>query len=384
MMNRLITLLIIVSFVTKCEAQKIPNIGVFAPVMMDSVIKNGKFNYYQSFPKFIVPGLHFLQGAQIALDSLSKTGIQAKIYFFDSKSTQKNVTHLIDSGALDSMDMIIGAVKEPDYSALAAFAFSKEIPFISTSYPNDGGIKNNPYLVIINSTLRSHCESLFAQLLQNHGVKDKIYLVRKTGSQEDRISNYFKAINEQDGKPLLKIETVWIDSSFEKLTVKLDTTLPSVIIGGSLDEKFASDLLSALEKSNKKKTVKIFGMPNWDGFDIVKSGKSKSIPIYFSTVFYNSKSDSNNRYLNTNFTLRYKGLPSEAAFKGYSYVFYFVKLYSLFGPNIMRHLNDLDETIFSRLNFLPVHEKGSKKVDYYENKNILLLKSFNGKIEPVE
>ena len=88
---------------------------------------------------------------------------------------------LISSHALDSLQLIIGSVKDEEYGQLARFALQKNIPFISATYPNDGGITENPYLVIVNSTLKAHCEAIFSYMLQNHG-SDNILHFRKPGS----------------------------------------------------------------------------------------------------------------------------------------------------------------------------------------------------------
>jgi hypothetical protein len=67
----------------------------------------------------------------------------------------------------------------------------KNIPFISATYPNDGGITANPNVVLLNSTLKAHCEAIYSDILQNHGT-DKIYLCRKKGTQEDKICGLFE------------------------------------------------------------------------------------------------------------------------------------------------------------------------------------------------
>ena len=113
---------------------------------------------------------------------------------------------------LDSLDLIIGSVKDTDLKQLADFSLKKNIPFISATYPNDGGVTGNPFLAIMNSTLKAHCEGIYSYILQNHGT-DKIILLKKPGVQEDKIVSYFKALNEQEGKPLLNIQTIHFDST---------------------------------------------------------------------------------------------------------------------------------------------------------------------------
>ena len=82
--------------------------------------------------------------------------------------------------------------------------------------------------------------------MQNHGT-DKIFLCRQKGTQEDKVAAYLKTMNEQDGKPLLAIQTLNFDStiSADFLKSKLDSNRQSVIIGGSLDETFAMGIVSA-------------------------------------------------------------------------------------------------------------------------------------------
>src|ERR1700712_5677412 len=179
---------------TKTTAFKTYKVGIFAPLYLDSVFSEDEFKYPKNFPRFVLQGLDFVQGAQIALDSMPTptAGIDAR--FFDSKSTTEDVETLIKNKKLDSLDIIIGNVKDEEYKELANFALEKKIPFISATYPNDGGITNNPYLVIVNSTLKAHCEAIYSYILQNHGT-DKIMLVRKAGGQEDKVAGYFSTLN---------------------------------------------------------------------------------------------------------------------------------------------------------------------------------------------
>ena len=153
-------------------------IAVFAPMYLDSVFKNNMQDIDKSIPKFIMPAIEFTQGARIALDTLSLNGKHAEAYIYDSKSFTQPISWLIKYKKLDSIDLIIGSVKDPDYHELAAFALQKNIPFVSATYPNDGGIIGNPFLLIANSTLKSNCEGIFSYLLQKHGT-DKIYIIKK-------------------------------------------------------------------------------------------------------------------------------------------------------------------------------------------------------------
>lgn len=357
-------------------------VGIFAPLYLDSVFSgsNGAYRYGKNFPKFALPGLEFIQGAQIALDSLPMlfNNIDARI--FDSKSTTAPVAALIDNKSLDSIDLIIGSVKDQEYFQLANFAKQKNIPFISATYPNDGGITGNPFLIIANSTLKAHCEAIYANILQNNAT-DKIYLVTKPGTQENTLVQNFKAINEPDGSPLLKYETIHIaDGNFASLKSKLDSNRNSVIIGGSLNEAFAGSLAAYCQTISKSYRIKLIGMPNWDGFKAINNNsKLKDFPVYYTTPYFNNKWDAFSKRIKDIYLKKYRGVPSDMAYKGFETVFLFSKLLARQPYDFMSHLNEHPYKVFTDYKFKPVFVSAqSATPDYIENKNLYLIKILNG------
>lgn len=360
---------------------KTHKIGIFAPLYLDSVFTGNSYRYGKNFPRFMVQALDFVQGAQIAADSIILPGAEVKVYIYDSKSAEADISKLISDNKLDSLDCIIGSVRDDDYMKLASFSLEKNIPFISATYPNDGGITGNPFLVIMNSTLRAHCEAIYAYLLQSHGT-DKIILCRKPGTQEDRVAGYFKKINEPDGKPLLNIQTVNItDSNYTAIKYKMDSTKKNVIIGGSLDEYFAFNLSSQVASLNKTYPSTLIGMPNWDGFkSFSKKNAVGDFPVYFTTPYYNSKSDSTSKMIQSVYLKKYKGVPSDFTYKGFEITYLLLKTIVAYPDDFMNHLNDANVTVFNEYNFKPVFNSSKAKPDYFENKHLYFMKNQHGKI----
>ena len=66
-------------------------VGIFAPLYLDSIFTYEEYNYGKGFPKFALQGLDFIQGAQIALDSMNIQNASIKVNIFDSKSATKNI-----------------------------------------------------------------------------------------------------------------------------------------------------------------------------------------------------------------------------------------------------------------------------------------------------
>jgi hypothetical protein len=386
-MKKILSALFFLLVVFNAHAQdktklKTYRVGIFAPLYLDaSFDAAGNFKYTQSIPKFMQPGLDFIQGAEAGLDSMDLGNVNIVATFYDSKSTINTVSTLIKNKKLDSLDLIIGSVKDAEFKQLADFAFHKRIPFISATYPNDGGVIANPYLVIVNSTLKTHCDAIHSYLLQSHGT-DKIILIRKKGTQEDRIANYLKQANLQDGKPLLNIQTLYVDSlvSYDWLKKKLDSTQDNVIIGASMDESFGTSLAEACSDLHAEYPITLIGMPNWGDFKVFSDKNTlQDFQVYYTSPFFTDKQDAYSKMLLNDYTIRYQGVPSDMSFKGFECAYYFTKLLTEHPQDFTDHLNNPDEKVFSDYNFQPqVSIEGTTGTDYYENEHLYFIEILNG------
>ena len=363
--------------------QPVYRVGIFAPLYLDSVFNKNTFRYKQGIPRFIAPAVDFVQGALTALDSLQAGNDTIHASVFDTKSYTEKIPDLIRNKKLDSLNLIIGSVRDEDFLQLAAFAQEKNIPFISATFPNVSGVTANPFLVVMNSTLKAHCDAIYSYVLQNHGT-DKIYLFRQKGKQEDMVASYFKAMNEQDGKPLLAMETINVDETITTafLKSKLDSNRKNVIIGGSLDETFAGNMAKASYEIYKTYPITLIGMPNWDNFSALYNKKSMpGFPVYFTTPFYTDKTNAFSKSLTAAYYKHYRTKPTDMAFKGFESVYLFTKLLAKNPSDFMNHLSDKSEKVFCDYNFKAVKLNDKATVpDYVENKHLYLIKILNGSI----
>ena len=71
---------------------------------LDSAFDANGYRYGKSFPKFIQPGLEFVQGAMIALDSIPLPNGNIRAEIFDSKASVQNINWLLANHRLDSLD----------------------------------------------------------------------------------------------------------------------------------------------------------------------------------------------------------------------------------------------------------------------------------------
>ena len=361
-----------------CQTEKKTlKIALLAPVYLDSIFEGKSYTFGKKFPRFAVQGIDFIQGAQIALDSfpIENTSIDLSIY--DTKSDSFNIEELIKSNQLKDRNLIIGSVKDYDFDFLASYSKQEKIPFISATFPNDGGVTSNPYLIILNPTLITHCEAIFSFLLQNQDSA-KFLLVKQSGSQEDKIAESIENINKIDKKHLLNIKTINLDSNYTSLRTSLDSNKNNVIIAGSLDESFANNIFSVLSNTDKKYKITLIGMPNWDGLTSLNKKikeSQRNLPFIFTSSYYNDKADTISKFLQEAYLINYKGRPSDYAYKGLDIFYNFSRILNENKSHFTNELNNKNFQLFTKYNIIAVSlEKKSNVTDYFENKHLYFLK----------
>jgi ABC-type branched-subunit amino acid transport system substrate-binding protein len=377
----IILLSLLSSVVSNGHAQtKQHHVAIFVPLYLDSAFDaTDTYRYGKTFPRQSISGLEFYIGAEFALDSLSKEGRNLKVHIFDIKSHSTSIAALASNPVMDSIDLIIGPVSGSDYLQLASLAQQKQIPFVSATYPNDGGVKDNPFVLVANAKLNTHLQSIYNYVLRNLGTSRIIYARRKNAA-DDRIAEIFKSLNQSASGQVMKMETVILPDAMtpQDLAVKLDSSRENVIIAGSVDENFGRNLAVAALGNSKQFAITMVGMPTWEGIKDLQKNEFKTLPIIYSNSFFN-----NGETWSRSFEEAYKrktfSTPTDLAYKGFELTWYFSGLLNKYDTSFMQHLNENSLNILTDYDFKPIQwSKTSSRPDYYENKRVYIIKRLNG------
>lgn len=360
-------------------------VAVFLPLYLDSAFDaTGNYRYDKNFPKFINPGLEFYEGAELALDSMEKEGVKLDVHIFDTKSASCSIQQVVADSAFDSTELIIGAVMNAgEEQQLAAAALKHRVPFINVNFPNDAGITANPNLVILNSTLRAHCEAIYRYLQRNYPTRRLVYFRRK-GAQEDRLKGYFTDLDHSTAGVPLKIQYVTLDENFDQGAVgaSLDSTEQTICIAGSLDEAFGARLAGVLTYMKSYPTT-LIGMPTWDNIDFSRpelAGKE----IVYTTPFNINPVDTLVKGISLYYKGRFYSRPSDMVFRGYECVYRFGHLVSLHGHDLGGNIGEKKFKVFNDFNIEPVFlNRQTMVLDYLENKKLYFIHKTDGNVSSV-
>lgn len=383
----ILSFLLLICVLTNTHAQtnaRVYRVAVFAPVYVDSAFtQDGTYRLgSQILPRYMMPGLDFYNGIMLAVDSLSKEQAPVEVIFYDTKSAKGSISYALTDSTLRNVSLIIASFSNrAEIKPLADFALEHEIPLISHTYPNDGGLTENPYFILINPTLKTHLEGIY-RYLQRVYPTSNLTMFRRKGAVEDMIQAGFSDISRTTSGLPLKIKTVEFTDSFTTSQVisYLDSNKQNIIICGSLNETFGSNLVKALSESRRYRSIAM-GMPTWDAL----RGVDRNIEIIYTTPYHFIRTDKLGLDITSTYRDKFSGRPSDMVFKGFEAMYRFTKLLVKHEGKLLANINDKSFKLFNDFDIQPVkpYSINSEAVDYLENKKLYYIRKMDGQIRSV-
>jgi hypothetical protein len=371
----LFTLSFLIVSILHAQEIKRYKVALFTPLYLDSAFDaSGNFRYEKTGARFTNAGLDFYYGAQLALDSLQKRGAPLEVFVCDSRGKQ-SISYQLAKPEMKDVEMIIGQTNAAETKLLAEAALRRKVPFISATFPNDAGVDDNPYFVVLNTTLKSHAEGIYRFLQKYHSL-DKIVMFRKPGTQEDLIKNYFNDIAKSTVSTPLNIKFVDIPSDYvpQTLAAHLDSTRRTVVLAGSLDEAFATKLTQTLAALNNNYPVRVIGMPTWENYNF---SKATDLEIIYTSPFNYDRNGALENALTTEYSKTMSLRPSDLFFRGYETTLRFALLLLDTGKDVSSNLSRKGNAVFTQFDIQPIFKDEAKmSLDYFENKHLYFVKIF--------
>jgi len=350
-------------------------VDVLAPLYLDELVKNNKPVYKKELPVKAEAGIGFYEGLRLASDSLTRAGYRMDVYVHDITGPGQDPEMLIKQGLLDESDLLIGLVMSEQIPALANFAKSKQINFVSALSPSDGGVSNNPWFTLLQPSLRSHCEFIREQLAARKDKKRALLYHRKSNPTDDFAWQVLAADS------LFSRVHVAADKLPQtgQLFLLLDSTRPNTIVMPVIDPYYAQTLVTQLTTNFPGYAFEIYGLPSWKGSELLRLQDSTgNLVFHITEPFYYDPTTS--QQLMGQYKKLFSGKPTEMVFRGYETLFWYGRLLQLYGNRFNEHMAERGMGIYTpftiRLQYTPDHAPR-----YNENQHLYLMRYQNGSMQ---
>lgn len=297
--------------------------------------------------------VEFYQGLLLAVEELKAEGHSFDIYTYDSGESSKSLSGLINSGALNDCNIIIGALYPTHNKELATFAKAKNIPLVLPFSVKEEVLYSNPKVFIANA-------------LQTYTVEKSVNKFSKQfpGANIIFVDNKYETEKKEFATELLKHAkannishtTILMDSLMSMaggggttyIREQMDTAALNIFVPTtSKVETFNSILptLLVLKRDTLETPPRfaLFGYPEWQIYAGSNLEAMYEVDTYFYTSFYTNSIlpesvEIQNRYAqwyNSSMQNRYP----RYGMLGYDTGYFFLKAITLHKSNFPEKIN---------------------------------------------
>ncbi len=183
-----IAIVLLATWVSKAKAQQqdplkisLPErIAVLTPLYLDDAFTDYTYKLGdKGIPQYILAGLDFYNGVMLAVEALQKENASLEVWVFDTKKKGTDITAILKGMAFQNFSLIIASLNNPEeQKAVSEFSFSNNIPVVSATYPNDANVTENPFFVLLNSTLKTHVNGVYKYVQQNFTAANPVFITQ--------------------------------------------------------------------------------------------------------------------------------------------------------------------------------------------------------------
>jgi ABC-type branched-subunit amino acid transport system substrate-binding protein/LysM repeat protein len=297
------------------------NVGLYLPIsaaVTDSMKPTAKSLSF----------LAFYQGALLAVDQLSKSGLKVKLYVYDTEKSTSNVEDLIKKPEFLSLDLIIGPVYPENQKVASELSAKNRIPMVSPLSSDEKYAKTNPYYFQVNPAKNIRIETTAEYILKEFPKETIIFLEGEYGGSDTRqIRDYLtrKRGNPETSSGHTKTYNLWSKGTAD-LELQLKTDRPNILVMADVNEVNVSIAMNRLTLLSKKYPLILIGIQEFTRMQSIETENLHNVNLrYLSTFFVNYSLPAVTTFVE-NFKTEFGTEPSLFAYQGYDISTFFLKL----------------------------------------------------------
>jgi LysM repeat protein/ABC-type branched-subunit amino acid transport system substrate-binding protein len=299
---------------------KILNIGLYLPIsasITDSLKPTARTLSF----------LAFYQGALLAADRLSKTGVNTKLYVYDTEKPNSKIETLVKKPEFLSLDLIIGPVYPEIQKLVSELSAKNRIPMVSPLSQDDRIVKSNPFYFQVNPVRKRRIEAT-ADYIVREFQRDKItFFEVENGSQDTKLIRDLvikRSIAKGAGKSQIQVYNLWSKGT-EALEPQLKADKPNIFVLAEMNEVNVSIAMNRLTLLSKKYPVVLLGLQEFTRMQSIETENLHNVNLhYLANSFVDYSFPAVTAFIE-NFKTEYSSEPSIFAFQGYDILTYFVQ-----------------------------------------------------------
>ena len=257
----------------------------------------------------------FYMGAEMAIDSLKKEGVNVDVSVFDTGNRGKNIKNILEQDKLDDVDVIIG----PFYSKKAELiANDVNVPVVFPHFSKNQRDFSSSKIIKSAPDKEAHSKFLVNHLKSIYNGETIFIVGDNSEISNNQVKTILSGLKQHDSIQkihVLKPEKGYIKK--ERFTKEMKVGVHNWVLLTSDKNAAVADAINSMVVLPEKITAQVFAIEKNSAYDEVDNNTLARIDFTYVTSNYSdykakSIKDFNKKYRSIN-----KDIPSEYSFKGF-------------------------------------------------------------------
>jgi len=266
--------------------------------------------------------LSFHVGVELALDSLRKQGKNICLHTFDTNKDTLRVHQIVNSKALENMDIIIGPLYANNFRILCEkYGNDTTKILISPLSKNTSNVKEYKAVYQLSPSFQVQTNSIKEYVLEHHN-QHRIIVLNEIGYEGK--ATYIQHLFKQYEKEVetFSVEYAKVDSIRKMFSEK------QVVIIPSENKGFVSKILGSI--GGLDSTSFVFGLYDWKKYDNLDIHNLMFLDVKFPNPYSFSKSSNHDISFVKLFEKKYNTNQAKYTYIAYNTLMHFCSDFSLF------------------------------------------------------
>jgi LysM repeat protein/ABC-type branched-subunit amino acid transport system substrate-binding protein len=281
--------------------------------------------------------IQFYQGVKMALDSLKKSGLRAKVFVYDmDENDSVQFRSLLKRPELKTMDLMIGPLYSSNFLPLSKFAKENQIFIISPLSQQNKILFNNPYVSKVTASFTTQTEQMAEYIVKKY--KGENIVVINSGNTKDAalVKSFVLKANILLGK--VASDSVSEVRGFVEARNLIHTSGKNIVVVPSNNRTFVTDFITKLNLLHEKNEIILFGLDSWADFDNLDLDYLSNMQMHYPCPAFIDYDNLQVKKFICQFVSRYGSDPEAFAFQGFDVTFFYLNLLRDYGINLQNKL----------------------------------------------
>jgi LysM repeat protein/ABC-type branched-subunit amino acid transport system substrate-binding protein len=312
--------------------------------------------------------LQYYEGAKIALDSLEKRGLNAKLFVYDINNDSSLTDKIIKKPEFENLNIIFCPQISPSYSGFIKYVKKNNIKFVTYSQSNICNLKDYSFSFRLTPSVNEQLKQLSIFIVKKYSNDNILIVYQGNNSVQKKFADFLrkeltsnKVIKTHDS--LLFAEVDYSKTGLSGVKEKLNLSNNNILISFINDEVSLSEYIMHLNEMDDTYKITLFGLQSWANFQNVEKDYLQSLNLHLYSPNFVDYSENKVKVFLSRFRNEFKTEPGLYAYQGFDAVYYFLYALMHSGRNFDKYIQDYKADLLeNNFHFMKTESGGYENV----------------------